>query len=206
MQVNVETLSSVKKKINFEIPADRVATEIDKVYGEIQKRASLPGFRKGKVPKSLIEKNYQQQMEEDVVKNLFNDTYFKYLQEQNISPVTYPDVDADSLVRGEPFKYSATVEIFPQVVVKHYEKLELKKEQFVLDEEAVEKRLQQMRESMAQLKPLDEERPAVSGDTVIIDFIGYLNGEPFEHGAGADHSLELGSGSFIPGFEEQIAA
>ena len=204
MQVKVEALSSVKKRFDFEIPADRVATEIDKVYDKIQKRASLPGFRRGKVPKSLIEKNYQGQMEGDVVKNLFNESYFEYLQEQSIFPVGYPEVETENLVRGEPLKFSATVEIFPEVVVKHYEKLEVKKERFVLDGEVVEKRLQQMRESMAQLKPLEVERPAETGDTVIIDFTGYLNGEPFENGAGSDYSLELGSGSFIPGFEEQI--
>lgn len=204
MQVNVEQLSSIKKKISFEIPAERVQAETDKVFGEIRKRAVIPGFRKGKAPQGLIRKSYQEQVEGDVMKNLFNDTYFKYIQENSLFPVGYPILDTDPLTEGAPFKYTATIEVFPEVVVNNYEGFELVKEKYVADESAVDARINTMRENMAQLKPLAEERPAAIGDHVIIDFEGFVDGKKLDGGDATDHQLELGSNSFIPGFEEQV--
>lgn len=204
MQVNVEQLSSIKKKISFEIPAERVQAETDKVFSEIRKRAVIPGFRKGKAPQGLIRKSYQEQVEGDVMKNLFNDTYFKYIQENSLFPVGYPILDTDPLTEGAPFKYSATIEVFPEVAVNNYEGFELVKEKYVADESAVDARINQMRENMSQLKPLAEERPAASGDHVIIDFEGFVDGNKLDGGDATDHQLELGSNSFIPGFEEQV--
>lgn len=205
MQVNVEEISSVKKKINFEIPAERVQAEMEKVFADIRKRAVVPGFRKGKAPQDLIRKSYQGQVESDVIKNLFNDTYFKYIQENSIYPVAYPVIDTDIIAAGEPFKYSATIEVFPTVTINTYDGLEVERETFVADEAAIEKRLQQMRENMAQLKPVSEERPCNPGDHVTIDFAGYVDGEKLDGGDASDYQLELGSNSFIPGFEDQVA-
>jgi trigger factor len=204
MQVKIESLGKVKKKINFEIPAERVASEIDKVYEEIRKRANIKGFRKGKAPRSYIEKHYSAMMEEDVLKNLFNDSYFKALLDEKIYPVAHPVIESDQLKKGEPFKYSATVEVYPDIDVKDYVGLEVKKEQYVQDDEIIEGRLQQMRESMAQLQPAEEGHPAATGDLITLDFTGFMDGEPFEHGAAEDYELELGAGRFIPGFEEQL--
>lgn len=204
MQVNVEQLSSIKKKISFEIPAERVQAETDKVFSEIRKRAVVPGFRKGKAPEGLLRKSYQEQVVGDVMKNLFNDTYFKYVQENNIFPVGYPVLDTDPLTEGAPFTYSATIEVFPEVTINNYEGFELLKEKYVADQAAVDSRINQMRENMSQLRPLAEERPAAMGDHVIIDFEGFVDGEKLDGGDATDHQLELGSNSFIPGFEEQV--
>lgn len=204
MQVNVEQLSSIKKKISFEIPAERVQAETDKVFSEIRKRAVIPGFRKGKAPQGLIRKSYQEQVEGDVMKNLFNDTYFKYIQENSLFPVGYPILDTDPLTEGAPFKYTATIEVYPEVAVNNYEGFELVKEKYIADESAVDARINQMRENMAQLRPLAEERPAASGDHVIIDFEGFVDGKKLDGGDATDHQLELGSNSFIPGFEDQV--
>jgi len=204
MQVNVEQLSGVKKKISFEIPVERVQAETEKVFAEIRKRAVIPGFRKGKAPQGMIRKSYQDQVEGDVMKNLFNDTYFKYIQENNIAPIGYPLLDTDPIIDGAPFKYSATIEVYPEVVVNVYEGFKLAREKFIADEKAVDTRIEQMRDNMAQLTPLTEERPAAVGDHVTIDFEGFVDGEPLAGGDATDHQLELGSNSFIPGFEEQV--
>jgi trigger factor len=204
MNVHVEDLSSVKKKIKFTIPAERVDSEIEKAYAEIQKRASVKGFRKGKVPRAFLEKHYVDQMAESVLKSLVNDTYFKALYEQKIVPVSHPEVESDDVVKGEPFSYSATVEIMPEVKVCDYKGLKVKKELFSDDDSAVNARLKEMQEAHAQLKPAADDHAAVNGDYVTISFIGYLDGVPFENGAGEDYPLELGSGRFIPGFEEQL--
>lgn len=204
MQVNVEQLSSVKKKINFEIPAERVQAETEKVFAQIRKHAVIPGFRKGKAPQGLIRKSYQDQVEGDVMKNIFNDTYYKYIQDNNLLPVGYPILDTDAITEGSPFKYSATIEVYPEVAVNNYEGFELVKEKYVADQAAVDARINQMRENMAQLNPLAAERPAASGDHVTIDFEGFVDGKKLDGGDATDHQLELGSNSFIPGFEEQV--
>jgi trigger factor len=143
-------------------------------------------------------------MERDVLKNLVQDTYFKALHDEKLYPVAHPVIESDDLKKGEPFKYSATVEIYPEVKIEEYAGLEIVKEQYVKDEEVVARRLEEMRENMAQLKPVEEERPAARGDFLTIDFKGFVGGIPFENGSAEDFQLELGAGRFIPGFEEQI--
>jgi len=204
MQINVESLSPIKKKINFKIPAQQVSAEVDKAYAEIRKHAALKGFRKGKVPMGLIEKHYGDKMADDVLKSLVNDTYFKALTEQGIDPVSYPTIESDPLKPGEPFNYSATVEVFPEIAVKDYLGLEVVKEKLVQDDAAVTARLKEMQESLSQLGPAPEGHAAQMGDFVVFDFLGSLDGIPFEGGEAEDFELELGSGRFIPGFEEQL--
>lgn len=204
MQISVESLSSIKKKINFKIPAQQVSAEVDKAYAEIRKHASIKGFRKGKVPMGLIEKHYGDKMADDVVKNLVNETYFKAVAEQGINPVSYPNIESDPLKPGEEFSYSATVEVFPEVEVKDYLGLEVAKEKLVLDDQAVSQRLKEMQESLAQLGPAAEGHAAEMGDFVTFDFAGSIDGIPFEGGNAEDFQLELGSGRFIPGFEDQM--
>jgi trigger factor len=205
MQTNVEKLSSIKRKINFEIPAQKVSAAVDKAYAEIRKHAAIKGFRKGKVPMSLIEKHYGHQMADDVVKQLVSDTYFSAVNEQGLNPVGYPVIESDQLKPGESFKYSATVEVFPEVELKEYTGLELQKEKAAIDNEAaVSARLKELQENMAQLGPAPEGHAAALGDFVTFDFKGSIDGVPFEGGAAEDYQLELGSGRFIPGFEDQM--
>jgi len=204
MQINVESLSSIKKKINFKIPAQQVSAEVDKAYAEIRKHAAVKGFRKGKVPMGLIEKHYGDKMADDVLKSLVNDTYFKALTDQGLNPVSYPTIESDPLKPGEPFSYSATVEVFPEVTVKDYLGLEVVKEKMVLDDAAVAARLKEMQESLSQLGPAPEGHAAALGDFVTFDFVGSIDGVPFEGGDAEDFQLELGSGRFIPGFEDQM--
>jgi trigger factor len=204
MQIDVETLSPIKRKINFQIPAQQVSAEIDKAYAEIRKHAAIKGFRKGKVPMGLIEKHYGEKMAEDVVKQLVNETYFKALSEHRIDPVSYPQIESDQLKPGESFSYSATVEVFPEITVKDYLGLEVVKEQLVADDSAVAARLKEMQDSLSQLAPAPVGHAAALGDFVVFDFLGTLDGVPFDGGAAEDFQLELGSGRFIPGFEEQL--
>lgn len=204
MLVNVENISPIKKKLSFEIPSDRVSREIEKVYAQIRKSAAIKGFRKGKVPQPIIEKYYSDKMESDVLKNLVNETYAKALVEKKINPVSTPDFESGDLKPGEPFSYSVTFETAPEIDVKDYAGLELEKRKYVPNPEVVDGRIGELREGMAQLKVVEEERPAADGDFVMIDFKGLLDGVPFERGAAVDYMLQLGSNHFIPGFEEQV--
>jgi trigger factor len=204
MHVNVENVSPVRKKISFEIPSEQVSREIEKVYEEIRRSASIKGFRKGKVPLPIIEKYYSEKMESDVLKNLVNETYPKALAEHKIIPVSQPDFESNPLKSGEAFKYSVTFETAPEIEVKEYIGLQVDKRKFVPDAAVVDGRIKELQEGMSQLKPIDVIRPAENGDFVVIDFKGLLKGVPFERGGAEDYLLELGSKQFIPGFEEQV--
>jgi len=204
MNVNIENLSSVKRKISFEIPADRVTSEIGKVYEQIRKNASIKGFRKGKVPQSVIEKNFSGKMAGEVLQNLVSETYLKAITDNKIVPVAPPTIESDAVKKGQPLNYSAIVEVYPEIEVKDYIGLQTTKIAYVPNEEAVEGRLKDMQARMAQLVPLTEQRPAINGDIVTLDFKGFVDGAPFERGEMEDYMLELGSKSFIEGFEEQI--
>jgi trigger factor len=204
MNVRIEDVSSVKKKLSFEVGADMVDAEIGKAYQKIAKSAKVKGFRSGKVPLHLLEKYYAPQMEEQVLNQLIKDSYFKALVEHRIAAVSDPEILENSpLEKGKPFSYSAQVEVKPEVSVQDYQGISLLKEKFEYEDRIVEERLEEMRASRSGMavSPRDEAR---AGDFVMIDFEGFVDGAPFEHGKADDYQLELGAGSFIPGFEEQL--
>lgn len=204
MNVTIEELSSVKKKLLFEVPVERVDEEIKKAYDKIAKSAKVKGFRPGKVPRPLLERQYEPHMQEEVLSRLINDSYFKALTEHKIDTVSDPQiVDSSVVAKGQPFSFEAHVEVLPQIEAKEYTKLALKKEKLELDASIPEGRLEELRASRAEMK-VSERDTAKGGDFVTIDFEGFLDGVAFDGGKGTDHVLELGSGSFIPGFEEQV--
>jgi len=204
MNITVEELSSIKKKIVVEIAAEQVTQEIEKAYQKIAKTATVKGFRKGKVPRRLIEQQYAPRMENDVVGSLINDSLYKAMIENKVNPVSQPQVvESAKLESGKPFVYEAEVEIRPEVVAKDYTGLTLEKEKFDFDESVVDERLNQLTESRSALEVTSRKKTR-EGDTIIIDFEGFIDDSAFENGTAKDHQLELGSGSFIPGFEEQL--
>lgn len=204
MNVRIEDVSSVKKKLSFEVGADKVDAEIDKAYQKIAKSAKIKGFRPGKIPRHLLEQYYGPQMEEQVLNRLINDSYFKALVEHRIAAISDPEILENSpLEKGKPFTYSAHVEVKPEIEVKDYQGLALQKEKFEFDSKIVDDRLEEMRAARAEMT-VSSRDVARAGDFVIIDFEGFVDGTPFEHGKADGYQLELGSGSFIPGFEEQL--
>jgi trigger factor len=204
MNITVEELSSIKKKLVVEIPAEQVSVAIEKAYRKIAKTASVKGFRKGKVPRRLLEQQYAPRMENDVVGSLIKDSLYKAMIEKNVYPVSQPQiVESAQLETGKSFSYEAEVEIRPEVVAKDYVGLKLEKEKIAFDESIVDQRLEQLAESRSSLE-VSSRKKSREGDTVIIDFEGFIDGSAFENGAASDYQLELGSSSFIPGFEDQI--
>jgi len=204
MNVKVEEVSSIKKKLIFEVAADQVDKEIQKAFRKIGKSAKVKGFRQGKVPQSVLEKYYGDQMEQDVFSRLINDTYFKAIVEHKVAIVGEPNiVDSSGVVKGEAFTYAAEVEIKPEVQAKDYTGLSLQKEAFSMDPGLADGRLEELLQSRAQLE-VSKRKKAREGDSLEIDFAGSIDGEPFEGGQGEDFTLELGAGTFIPGFEKQL--
>lgn len=205
MNVRVEEISSIARKLHFEIGAERVDQEIERAFRKIGKNAKIKGFRPGKIPLPVLEQYYGGQMEQEVLGRLINDTYFKALDDHAIPAVGEPRiVDSSGVSRGQVFTYQAEIEVKPHITAQDYVGVALQKEAFELDPKVVDGRLDELRTSRAQLEISSREQ-AQAGDSVVIDFEGFVDGQPFDGGKAEDFVLELGSGSLIPGFEEQVA-
>jgi len=204
MSVTVEVLSPIRKKLSLEIAADVVDAELENAYKKIAKTADIKGFRKGKVPRKILEQHYGPKAQYDAAGPLINNSLYKALLDNEIEAVSQPEVTESGAVEGgKPFKYEAEVEVRPEVVAKDYTQLSLEKEKFYFDENVIEQQLEQMANSRTQLE-VTSRKKARDGDTVIIDFEGFIDDTPFENGAAKDFELALGSNSFIPGFEAQL--
>lgn len=204
MNIKVEDLSPIKKKLSIEVAADIVATELDSAFQKIAKTANIKGFRKGKVPRAILEQHYGPKAQYDAIGPLINNTLYKAIVDNGIEAVSQPEVVKSGLVeKGKPFNYEAEVEIRPNIEAKDYTGLQLEKEKFVFAENRVDEQLEQMATSRVQLE-VTSRKKAREGDTVIIDFKGFIDETPFENGSADDYQLELGSNSFIPGFEDQL--
>lgn len=202
MRFDVENVGSVKRKISVEVSAETVKSEIETAYSKLKNQVKIDGFRKGKVPRSILERYYKGQVEYDVASKLINDGFNKALSETEIVPVADPEVEPEPFVAGSAFKFTATVEVRPDVEVKGYDGIEIKKEKVNVTEIMVDDRINAIRKQGMTLN--DVERPLKNGDTAILDFEGFMDGAPFKGGKGEGVPLRLGDGKFIPGFEEQI--
>ena len=204
MDVQVQDISTIRKQLSFSIPAEQVDTEIVAAYKKLAKTAKIKGFRPGKIPKNVLERNYEPQMQEQVAGKLVSDSYFKALIEHKIPAISHPDItESGEVASGQSFTYVAEVEIKPELEVKDYTGLKLENEKFVADSESIDKKLEEMQASRAEMVS-SKRKVARDGDFALIDYEGSVDGVPFDGGKGEDHELELGSGSFIPGFEEQV--
>jgi len=204
MQVTVETINPVTKKVSIEIPAERVDAEIEKTYAGIQKKAKLQGFRPGKAPLQLIKRTYSDTMRDEVMRRFYEQTLFKALDEHKIEPVDSPTIESDRLEQGSAFKYSALVEIMPEILLNTYTGFEISKEKFVLKPENIEGEIKRMQESMGQLIPLDEDAVVETGHTVTLDYSFSVDGFPEESSSDQGTELEVGSQKMPAGFEEQL--
>ena len=204
MQVTVETINPVTRKINVEIPAEQVDAEIEKVYTGIQKKAKLQGFRPGKAPMQLIRRTYTDAMREEVMRRFYEMTLVKALDEHKIDPVDTPTIEWGDLEPGASFKYSAQVEIIPEIVPKDYTGLTVTKEKYLLKPESIEGEIKRMQENMAQLIPVDEDSAVENGHVLTVDYSFSVDGHPEESTTAEDAPVEVGSNRLMPGLEEQL--
>ncbi|KAA0888166.1 trigger factor [Oryzomonas rubra] len=204
MQVHVEEISPVKKRVNIEVPAEQVDAEIEKVYAGIQKKAKLQGFRPGKAPMQLIKRTYSDTMRDEVMRRIYEQTLFKALGEHKIEPVDSPTVESDILQQGAPFKFSALVEVLPEILLTGYTGLAVKKETYVPNQDSIEAELKRMQENMAQLVPMSDDAVVENGDVVTADYTFSVEGFPNETSTAEDAQIEVGANQLIPGFEEGL--
>ncbi len=204
MNVNVEDISSIKKKVSIEISEDQVTKEVDSFYRELGRKAKIKGFRPGKVPRNILERHFKDYVKAEVVQKLVQDTYPTALSETNLHPVSNPMIDPGDMESGKPFQYSATIEVKPEIKLEEYLGLNIEGKKEEVKDEEVEERLKGLQNLHANLKTIQEARPIQNGDFVIVDYEARMDGKPLEEGKAIDLTVEVGSGRFIPAFEEKL--
>lgn len=202
--IKIEDISPVKKKLSFDIPWADVKNELDTVYRKVGRTAKVKGFRPGKIPRAILEMYYREQAEDEAVAGLVNRVYWKTLEEKEIPAVTQPQIEQKGIERDKDFSFSAVIEVEPNIDPKDYLGLELEKEDPAVTEEDLEKRLQDIRQMFSTMEDLNEDRGVIEGDFVTLDFTGKIDGEPLKELAAENHLLEVGSKTFVPGFEDRL--
>ncbi len=204
MQTKWEKIEKNKVSLHIEVEVEKVDEALDRAFKKVVKQISVPGFRKGKVPRKIFESRFGvESLYNDALDFLLPEAYEQALTESGIMPVDRPEIDIETIEQGKPFVFKAIVVVKPEVQLGEYKGLEVPEKDFSVKEEDIDEELKQLLNRHAEIEVLDEGE-VQDGDTAVIDFEGFVNGEAFEGGKGEKYSLEIGSGSFIPGFEEQV--
>lgn len=204
MSVQVETLEKSMAKLTIEVSAEEFETALDKAYKKNKNKISLPGFRKGKAPRAMIEKMYGTGVfYEDAANDLIPGAYESAVKESELEIVAQPSIDVTQIEKGKPFIFTATVAVKPEVTLGDYKGIEVEKKTAEVTDEELQAEIDKVRESNSRMITV-EDRAVQDGDITTIDFEGFVDGEPFEGGKGENYPLTIGSHSFIDNFEEQL--
>ncbi len=204
MSLQVEKLEKNMAKLTIEVSADDLEKALQGAYKKQKNRIALPGFRKGKVPRQMIEKMYGAEIfYDDAANELIPKAYADAYEECELDIVSRPEIDVVQIEKGKPFIFTAEVAVKPEVTLGEYKGLEVDKVSTRVTQKEIEEKLKEEAEKNARTVTV-EDRAVQDGDEVIMDFEGFVDGEAFEGGKGENYPLTIGSGSFIPGFEEQL--
>lgn len=204
MKAVLESREGNKVSFNFEVEANKFEEALQKVYLKNRGSFNIPGFRKGKVPRKIIETTYGEEIfYEDAINLILPQVYSEAIDELKIDPVDTPNVDIEEIKKGEPIRVNIEVDVKPEIKLGDYDNMEVEKVELEMTDEVLENELKAVQEQNARL--IDgSDKEIENGDIAKIDFEGFLDGEAFEGGKAEDHDLEIGSNTFIPGFEEQL--
>ncbi|WP_424768110.1 trigger factor [Paenibacillus sp. sgz302251] len=204
MKATWEKIDKNIVSIDVEVETEKVADALDQAFKKVAQKVNVPGFRKGKVPRGIFESRFGvESLYQDAIDILLPEAYTAAVQENSLEPVDRPEIDVEQFAKGQTFKFKAKVIVKPEVTLGEYKGLEVEAASAEVTEEEVTAELERLQQRHAELSVI-EEGAAENGDITVIDFDGYVDGEQFEGGQSERYSLELGSNSFIPGFEEQV--
>ena len=191
-------------KLTFEIEPAKIKEGLDTAFNRVKKTLNVPGFRKGKVPRQIFNKMFgEESLYQDALNAVLPEAYANAVAESNIKPVAQPEIDVESMEKDSTWVLTAKVTVEPEVKLGQYKDLEVKARSTEVTDEEVDAEIKKLQEQQAELV-LKVDQPAAEGDTVVIDFEGKVDGVAFDGGKGENYSLELGSNTFIPGFEDQL--
>jgi trigger factor len=195
MNFSVEDQSAVKKKVTIEVPPEDVTRELDKAYKELKRNAKVKGFRPGKTPRTVLERLYGKDVRADVSSRLIQDSFIEMLKESEMNVVGRPEIDPPELKVGEGYTFTATVEVTPELEPFTLEGFQLKKTLYRASDEEVDAQLEMLRNNLARMVPIEEERPAAEGDYVVVDYEGLKDGKPFADTQRTENfSMKIGDG------------
>ena len=204
MSLQVEKLEKNMAKLTIEVSADELEKALQNAYKKQKNKISMPGFRKGKVPRQMVEKMYGADVfYEDAANALIPQAYSEAYDECDLQIVSQPEIDITQIEKGKPFIFTALVATRPEVTLGEYKGLEVDKVSTRVTQKEVDAKIQEEAGKNARTVAV-EGRPVKDGDEVVLDFEGFVDGEAFEGGKGENYSLTIGSGTFIPGFEDQL--
>ncbi len=204
MKTQVTDVSPVKKKIHIDIPVDKVNAAFEKAFAKVQQNASMKGFRKGKVPKDMIEKHYHSELAQEALEEILQDSYMAAMQAENLIPISRPDVSPGKLAKDMAFAYDATFEVRPEVKITNYTGVALLSEPIEVTNDEVENELKRLQELFAQLVPPLEDAGIGKESVVTVDYIGKVDGKDFPGNSASDFVIDIPAGNLMPQFTEKL--
>lgn len=204
MQVTETLVDGLKRGFKVVVPAKTIASKVTDKIKAIGETASIPGFRKGKVPESFLRQRYEKAVMGEVLDELIQSEASKTMSDRSLRPAMRPKIEVVSFDEGKDLEFTLDVEVVPEIIPVDFSTISLDKMVAEIPADEVEKALERLASARNESEEVTEKRAAVNGDIVVIDFVGSIDGVEFPGGKGEGYSLELGSGSFIPGFEDQL--
>ena len=205
MKIDIDELSAVQRKVRVELPAETVASEFAHAYKNLGNRVRVKGFRTGKIPRSVLQGIYGEEVKGEVKSHLVEESLGEVIKERGLQIVSRPEVEANDLSEGSDFSFSAVFEIKPEIEVKDYLGVEVEKSKIAVTDDQVQDALKRIQEGHARLELVEGRDIVQSGDFVMLDFEGTIAGKPFSGGKGENYTIEVGSGHALPQFEEAVA-
>nr|WP_300308445.1 trigger factor [Halomonas sp.] len=202
MQVSVDTTSQIERRVNIQVPAAEIDEAVAARLQDAAKNVRLDGFRRGKVPMSVVRQRYGQEVRNEVVGEVMRERYVRAITDEKLNPAGWPQIEANVNEAGKDLEFTAILEVYPEIELASIEGAEVERPVVDIADSDVDEMIETLRKQNAAWE--DVERAAADGDQVNIDFEGFLGDEAFEGGSAKGHNLVLGSGSFIPGFEDQL--
>ena len=205
MEVTVTDISSIKKKVQIQIPQADVVKELDNAYREIKKNAKIKGFRPGKAPRSVLERMFSKDVRADVTNTLIQNSFIDAVRQESLAFIGTPDIAPAELDPEKPFIYDVTMELKPELADINFEGVKLKKTLYKMSEAEVDNQVEMIRKQLAEHNPITEDRAAAEGDHAVIDYEGTKDGQPFEPTQKTENfTLKIGQGMISDDFDQQI--
>ena len=204
MEITELSAEGLKRQFKIVVPAGDLSAKVDERLAELSQTASMPGFRPGKVPVSLLKKQYGQALYGEALEAAVNASTAKAIEDRGLKPALQPRVDLKELGEGKDVEFEVAIEVLPEIGKLDFSGVELERLKATVPDKDVDEALDRIAKANREQKPVDPPRPAKKGDAVKLDFVGSVDGVEFPGGTATDYTVELGSNSFIPGFEDQL--
>jgi len=206
MKTTLEDISSIKKRLKVEVPSSVVDQARQKAINNVKKKATMPGFRQGKIPLKVVEERFGSEIQKQTVDHIIDQTLVEAFKEVNVRPVSRPEIDSGLTSASGGFSYNAVFEIFPEIELKEkdWKGMKLEKQEVNVTQEEIDQELKRLQHAMTQLEPLPESTKIAKGHVAIIDFKGLAEGKPFKGSQAKDFTVEVGAGGLLKDFEEGL--